>query len=132
CTSLPLPSACARVLRSCSPPPSPAAARRRSCDLRLSVRGAGGHARLAALRARSAPARALGPQRAGLDHGARERRGDPDPGGARNRGRLDQGVHVSACGARLPCHCGGPPPPPPPPPRVPTPPPPPHPSPPLP
>ena len=41
-------------------------------------------------------------------HRARERRGDADVGGAGNRGRLDQGVHLSARGARLPCDRGRP------------------------
>ena len=47
-------------------------------------------------------ARALGRQRADLDHRARQRRGDADAGRSRDRRRLDQGVHLPACGACLP------------------------------
>ena len=51
---------------------------------------------------RAEAARALGRQRADLDHRARKRRGDADAGRPRDRRRLDQGVHLPACGARLP------------------------------
>ena len=44
-------------------------------------------------------ARAVGRQRADLDHRARERRGDADAGRPRDRRRLDQGVHLPARGA---------------------------------
>ena len=48
-------------------------------------------------------AHSVGRQRADLDHRARERRGDADAGRARDRRRLDQGLHLPAGGARLPC-----------------------------
>ena len=48
------------------------------------------------------PARALGRQRADLDHRARKRRRDADARRPGDRRRLDQGVHLPACGARLP------------------------------
>ena len=53
-------------------------------------------------------ARPFDRQRADLDHRPRERRGNADAGGARDRRRLDQGVHLPACGAALSRHCGGP------------------------
>ena len=61
------------------------------------------HAGDAALCQRAKAARALDRQRADLDHRARERRGDADAGRARDRRRLDQGVHLPARGAALPC-----------------------------
>ena len=57
---------------------------------------------------RAEAARAFGRQRADLDHRARERRGDADAGRTRDRRRLDQGVHLPACGARLPRDRGRP------------------------
>ena len=50
----------------------------------------------------------VGGQRADLDHRARERRGDADAGRPRDRRRLDQGLHLPARGARLPCDRGRP------------------------
>ena len=50
----------------------------------------------------------VGGQRADLDHRARERRGDADACRAGDRRRLDQGVHLPARGARLPCDRGRP------------------------
>ena len=44
----------------------------------------------------------LGGQRAELDHRARKRRGAADAGRSGDRRRLDQGVHLPACGAGLP------------------------------
>ena len=49
---------------------------------------------------RAQAARAVGRQRADLDHRARERRRDADAGRAGNRRRLDQGFHLPARGAR--------------------------------
>ena len=68
-------------------------------DLRLAVGRDRRHAGDAALRQGAEAARALDRQRADLDHRARERRGDADAGRARDRRRLDQGVHLPACGA---------------------------------
>ena len=51
---------------------------------------------------RAEAARALRGQRADLDHRARKRRGDADARRPRDRRRLDQGVHLPACGAGLP------------------------------
>ena len=49
------------------------------------------------------PACAVGRQCAVVDHRARERRHHADPGRARDRRRLDQGLHLPACGAGLSC-----------------------------
>ncbi len=61
-----------------------------------------------ALRQRAEAARAFDRQRADLDDRPRERRGDADAGRARDRRRLDQGVHLPARGAALPRHRGRP------------------------
>ena len=71
-------------------------------DLRLAVGRDRRHARDAALRQGAQAARALGRQRADLDHRARERRRDADAGRPGDRRRLDQGVHLPARGAGLP------------------------------
>ena len=63
------------------------------------VGGDGRHARRAALRAWARGADRFGGQRRDLDHRAGERRGAADPGGAGDRRRLDQGVHLPAHGA---------------------------------
>ena len=53
------------------------------------------------------PARAVGAERAGKQHGARERRGAGNGGRARDRRRLHQGVHRPADRAGLPGLGGG-------------------------
>ena len=73
----------------------------RSGDLRLAVGRDRRHARDAALRQGAEAAHPLGGERADLDHRARKRRGDADAGRPRDRRRLDQGLHLPACRARL-------------------------------
>ncbi len=88
------------------PLPRSAAERQRSRHLRLAVRRDRRHAGDAALRQGAQAARALGGQRAELDHRARERRRAADAGRPGDRRRLDQGVHLPARGACLPCDRG--------------------------
>ena len=78
----------------------------RSRHLHLAVGRDRRHAGDAALCQGAQAARAVGGQRADLDHRARKRRGDADAGRPRDRRRLDQGLHLPACGARLPGHRG--------------------------
>ena len=79
-----------------------------SRGVRLAVGRDRRHAGDAALRQGAEAARPLDRQRADLDHRARERRGDADAGRSGDRRRLDQGVHLPARGAALPCHRGRP------------------------
>ncbi len=58
----------------------------------------------AALCARAEAAHRLDRQRRDLDHRPRERRGDADACGSRDRRRLDQGLHLPAYRARLSCY----------------------------
>ena len=81
------------------PLPRGAARARRSRDLRVAVGRDRRHAGVAALCARAQAARALGRQRADLDHRARKRHRDADAGRTGNRRRLDQGLHLPAGGA---------------------------------
>ena len=92
--------------RSISPPNS-AIARRRSSRA-ISPSSSRSRARpptrwrRCAMRKRAQAAHSVGRQRADLDHRARKRRGDADAGRARDRRRLDQGLHLPARGAGLP------------------------------
>ena len=61
-----------------------------------------------ALRQGAEAAHPLDRERADLDDRARKRRGDADARRARDRRRLDQGVHLPALGARLPRDRGRP------------------------
>ena len=73
----------------------------RSRHLHLAIGRDRRHAGDAALCARAQAAHSLGRQRADLDHRARKRRGDADAGGAGDRRRLHQGLHLPARGAGL-------------------------------
>ena len=75
----------------------------RSRHLHLAVGRDRRHAGEPALRQGAQAARAVGGQRADLDDRARKRRGDADAGRPRNRRRLDQGLHLPARRAGLPC-----------------------------
>ena len=93
--------------------PSSATARRRCrrADLAIFVSQSGETADTLAslaLRQGAEAARALGGQRADLDHRARKRRGHADARRPGDRRRLDQGVHLPARGAGLPCDRGRP------------------------
>ena len=83
------------------PLPRGAAERERARDLRVAVGRDRRHAGDAALREGAQAAHHFGGQRADLDHRARKRRGVADAGRSGDRRRLDQGVHLSACRARL-------------------------------
>ena len=80
----------------------------RARDLRLAVGRDRRHAGDAALCQGAQAARAGGRQRADLDDRARKRRGDADARRPRDRRRVDQGVHLPARGAGLPCGRGRP------------------------
>ena len=88
------------------PLPRGAAEPERPGDLRVAVGRDRRHAGDAALRQGAQAARAFGRQRADLDHRARKRRRAADAGRSGDRRRLDQGVHLPACGAGLPCDRG--------------------------
>ena len=78
------------------PLPRGAARKGRSRDLHFAVGRDRRHAGDAALRQGAQAARPVRGQRADLDHRARKRRGDADAGRARDRRRLDQGLHLPA------------------------------------
>src|SRR3954451_1148880 len=89
------------------PLPRSAAGAGRPRAIRLPVGRDGRHARLAALRQAGGAARPLHRQRADLDDCARERGRRADAGGARNRRRLDQSLHMPAYSLAVPRDFGG-------------------------
>ena len=90
------------------PLPRGAVLARRARDLRVAVGRDRRHARDLALRQGAEAAHSLDRERADLDHRARKRRRAADARRSRDRRRLDQGVHLPACGARLPRDRGRP------------------------
>src|SRR6516225_9022480 len=89
------------------PLPRCAARTRQSRHLRVAIGRDRRHARFAALRTRPQTARALGRQRADVEHRARERGGDAYACRAGNRRGLDQSFYLPIGGSRLSRHCSG-------------------------
>ena len=77
----------------------------RSCDFHLAVGRDRRHAGDVALRQGKQAAHSFRGQCADLDDRARKRRGDADTGGAGNRRRVDQSLHLPAQRACLPGDC---------------------------
>ena len=76
---------------------------RRACDLRVAVGRDRRHARDVALRQGAEAAHSFRRERADVDHRPRKRCRAADAGRSRDRRRIDQGVHLPALGAGMPC-----------------------------